>query len=59
MAVGCAKFLTRQCANACTRLETALPARFQPPAKMLVANIRNLGYALSQVRDQKAQAEGA
>ena len=28
-------------------------------AGLLVANIRNLGYALSQVRDQKAQAEGA
>ncbi len=28
-------------------------------AGLLVANIRNLGYALSQVRDQKAQAEAA
>jgi large subunit ribosomal protein L10 len=28
-------------------------------AGLLVANIRNLGYALSQVRDQKAAAEGA
>jgi large subunit ribosomal protein L10 len=28
-------------------------------AGLLVANIRNLGYALSQVRDQKAGAEGA
>ena len=28
-------------------------------AGLLAANIRNLGYALSQVRDQKAQAEGA
>ncbi len=28
-------------------------------AGLLVANIRNLGYALAQVRDQKAQAEGA
>jgi large subunit ribosomal protein L10 len=27
-------------------------------AGLLVANIRNLGYALSQVRDQKAQAGG-
>ena len=26
---------------------------------LLAANIRNLGYALSQVRDQKAAAEGA
>jgi large subunit ribosomal protein L10 len=26
---------------------------------LLAANIRNLGYALSQVRDQKAQAEAA
>ena len=28
-------------------------------AGLLVANIRNLGYALSQVRDQKAQSEAA
>lgn len=28
-------------------------------AGLLVANIRNLGSALAQVRDQKAQAEGA
>ena len=28
-------------------------------AGLLVANIRNLGYALSQVRDQTAAAEGA
>jgi large subunit ribosomal protein L10 len=28
-------------------------------AGLLVANIRNLGYALSQVRDQKAQGEAA
>jgi len=28
-------------------------------AGLLVANIRNLGYALSQIRDQKAAAEGA
>jgi large subunit ribosomal protein L10 len=28
-------------------------------AGLLAANIRNLGYALSQVRDQKTQAEGA
>jgi large subunit ribosomal protein L10 len=28
-------------------------------AGLLAANIRNLGYAQSQVRDQKAQAEGA
>ena len=28
-------------------------------AGLLTANIRNLGYALAQVRDQKAQAEGA
>ena len=28
-------------------------------AGLLAANIRNLGYALSQVRDQKAQAGGA
>lgn len=28
-------------------------------AGLLAANIRNLGYALSQVRDQKAAAEGA
>ena len=27
-------------------------------AGLLTANIRNLGYALAQVRDQKAQAEG-
>ena len=28
-------------------------------AGLLTANIRNLGYALAQVRDQKAQSEGA
>ncbi len=28
-------------------------------AGLLVANVRNLGYALAQVRDQKAAAEGA
>jgi hypothetical protein len=28
-------------------------------AGLLAANIRNLGYALAQVRDQKAQADGA
>ena len=28
-------------------------------AGLLAANIRNLGYALTQVREQKAQAEGA
>jgi large subunit ribosomal protein L10 len=28
-------------------------------AGLLTANIRNLGYALAQVRDQKAKAEGA
>jgi large subunit ribosomal protein L10 len=28
-------------------------------AGLLTANIRNLGYALAQVRDQKVQAEGA
>jgi len=41
------------------RLEGGMQAPMATLAGLLAANIRNLGYALSQVRDQKAQAEGA
>jgi large subunit ribosomal protein L10 len=41
------------------RLAGGMQAPMATLAGLLVANIRNLGYALSQVRDQKAQAEGA
>jgi large subunit ribosomal protein L10 len=41
------------------RLAGGMQAPVATLAGLLVANIRNLGYALSQVRDQKAQAEGA
>lgn len=41
------------------KLAGGMQAPIATLAGLLVANIRNLGYALSQVRDQKAQAEGA
>jgi large subunit ribosomal protein L10 len=41
------------------RLAGGMQAPVATLAGLLAANIRNLGYALSQVRDQKAQAEGA
>jgi len=41
------------------RLAGGMQAPMATLAGLLAANIRNLGYALSQVRDQKAQAEGA
>ena len=41
------------------KLAGGMQAPIATLAGLLVANIRNLGYALSQVRDQKAQTEGA
>jgi large subunit ribosomal protein L10 len=41
------------------KLAGGMQAPIATLAGLLVANIRNLGYALSQVRDQKSQAEGA
>jgi len=41
------------------RLAGGMQAPMATLAGLLAANIRNLGYALSQVRDQKAQAQGA
>ena len=41
------------------RLAGGMQAPMTTLAGLLAANIRNLGYALSQVRDQKSQAEGA
>jgi large subunit ribosomal protein L10 len=41
------------------RLAGGMQAPVATLAGLLAANIRNLGYALSQVRDQMAQAEGA
>jgi large subunit ribosomal protein L10 len=41
------------------RLAGGMQAPVAMMAGLLAANIRNLGYALSQVRDQKSQAEGA
>jgi large subunit ribosomal protein L10 len=41
------------------RLAGGMQAPVATLAGLLAANIRNLGYALSQVRDQKSQAEGA
>ena len=41
------------------RLAGGMQAPVATLAGLLVANIRNLGYALSQVRDQKAQSEAA
>ena len=41
------------------RLAGGMQAPMATLAGLLAANIRNLGYALSQVRDQKAQSEGA
>jgi large subunit ribosomal protein L10 len=41
------------------KLAGGMQAPIATLAGLLVANIRNLGYALSQVRDQKAQSEGA
>jgi large subunit ribosomal protein L10 len=41
------------------RLAGGMQAPLGTLAGLLTANIRNLGYALAQVRDQKAQAEGA
>jgi len=40
------------------RLAGGMQAPVATLAGLLVANIQNLGYALSQVRDQKAQAGG-
>jgi large subunit ribosomal protein L10 len=41
------------------RLAGGMQAPVATLAGLLAANIRNLGYALTQVREQKAQAEGA
>jgi large subunit ribosomal protein L10 len=41
------------------RLAGSMQAPIATLAGLLAANIRNLGYALAQVRDQKAQADGA
>jgi large subunit ribosomal protein L10 len=41
------------------RLAGGMQAPMATLAGLLSANIRNLGYALSQVLDQKSQAEGA
>jgi large subunit ribosomal protein L10 len=41
------------------RLAGGMQAPVATLAGLLAANIRNLGYALSQVRDQKAQSEAA
>jgi large subunit ribosomal protein L10 len=41
------------------RLAGAMQAPVATLAGLLAANIRNLGYALSQVRDQKAESGGA
>ena len=41
------------------KLAGGMQAPMSTLAGLLVANIRNLGYALSQVRDQKAQAGDA
>jgi large subunit ribosomal protein L10 len=41
------------------RLAGGMQAPVSTLAGLLAANIRNLGYALTQVREQKAQAEGA
>ena len=41
------------------KLAGGMQAPIATLAGLLAANIRNLGYALSQVRDQKAQSEGA
>jgi large subunit ribosomal protein L10 len=41
------------------RLAGAIQSPTATLAGLLAANVRNLGYALSQVRDQKAAAEGA
>lgn len=40
------------------RLAGAIQSPTATLASLLAANIRNLGYALTQVRDQKAQASG-
>ena len=40
------------------KLAGAIQSPTQTLASLLTANIRNLGYALAQVRDQKAAAEG-
>ncbi len=40
------------------KLAGAMQSPTQTLASLLTANIRNLGYALAQVRDQKAAAEG-
>jgi large subunit ribosomal protein L10 len=41
------------------RLAGGMQAPIATLAGLLAANIRNLGYALAQVRDQKAQSDGA
>lgn len=41
------------------RLAGGMQAPLGTLAGLLTASVRNLGYALAQVRDQKAQAEGA
>jgi large subunit ribosomal protein L10 len=41
------------------RLAGGMQAPIATLGGLLAANIRNLGYALAQVRDQKTQAEGA
>ena len=41
------------------KLAGGMQAPIATLAGLLAANIRNLGYALAQVRDQKAQADGA
>jgi large subunit ribosomal protein L10 len=41
------------------RLAGGMQAPVATLAGLLAANIRNLGYAMAQVREQKAQAEGA
>jgi large subunit ribosomal protein L10 len=41
------------------KLAGGMQAPIATLASLLAANIRNLGYALAQVRDQKAQSDGA
>ena len=41
------------------KLAGSMQAPIATLAGLLAANIRNLGYALAQVRDQKAEADGA
>ena len=41
------------------KLAGGMQAPIATLAGLLAANIRNLGYALAQVRDQKAQSDGA